>query len=292
MVANMPPPQRIVVIGYRGQLGRALTAALSDRQLLALDYPEIDMTQPGIIEQVCDHRPEVVINAAAWTDVDSAEERPDACYAVNVTGVQNLALACQRSGAALLHVSTNEVFPGESGRFYREWDRPGAVSGSYSRSKEAAEAVVRNLLPGRFYITRTAWLYNNGGNNFITKIQAAADKHGALRVVADEFGSPTYAVDLAEAIVQLIDSGHYGIYHLINSGYCSRYQWAVELLGQSGRSDVPVTPISSGEWPRRTVPPPHAIILNSIGPALGITLRPWEKALAAYFEREANGTGG
>ncbi len=109
------PIERVVLIGFRGQLGRALLESLAtQRAVLALDYPEIDMTRPAIIEQVCDWKPQVVINAAAWTDVDGAEEKQDACYAVNVLGVKHLATACQRSGAALLHVSTNEVFPGDS----------------------------------------------------------------------------------------------------------------------------------------------------------------------------------
>ena len=276
-------PERIVILGFRGQLGRALMERLADRQILALDFPEVDMTQPAIVEQVVDFRPEVVINAAAWTNVEGAEDTPDACYAVIVTGVQHLALACQRSGAALVQVSTNEVFPGEPAAFYREWDATAARSGTYARSKEAAEKAVMNLMAGRFYIVRTAWLYNNGGNNFIAKIIAAADKQGALRVVADEFGNPTYAPDLADAIARLIDLRHYGIYHLTNSGYCTRHQWALEILRLAGRSDVPVTPVSSGEWPRRTTPPSHAILLNTTAAALGIVLRPWQEGLAAYF---------
>lgn len=278
-------PQRIALVGFRGQLGRALLEALTDRQVLALDFPEVDMSQPAIVDQIADFGPDLVLNAAAWTDVDGAEEKPDACYAVNVTGVQNLALAAQRSGASLLHVSTNEVFPGEPARFYREWDATAARSGVYARSKEAAEKVVISLLAGRFYIVRTAWLYNQGGNNFNAKIIAAAEKHGSLRVVADEFGNPTYAPDLAAAVVRLVDSGHHGIYHFTNSGYCTRHQWAVEALRLAGRDTVPVTPISSGEWPRRTTPPPHAILLNTAGAALGITLRPWQEALVEYFRR-------
>lgn len=285
MTTTPSSPQRIALIGYRGQLGRALLDALAGRQVLALDYPEVDMTKPGIVEQIAGFGPELVLNAAAWTNVDGAEETPDACYAVNVTGVQHLASACQRSGAALLHVSTNEVFPGEPARFYREWDATAARSGVYARSKEAAEKAIIGLLAGRFYIVRTAWLYNRGGANFNAKIIDAAGKHGSLRVVADEFGNPTYAPDLAAAIVRLIDSGQHGIYHLTNSGYCTRYQWAVEALRLAGLADVPVTPISSGEWPRRTTPPSHAILLNSVGAALGITLRPWQEALAEYFEQ-------
>ncbi len=145
-------PERIVVLGFRGQLGRALMERLAGREILALDFPEVDMTQPAIVEQIVDFRPEVVINAAAWTNVDGAEDTPDACYAVNVTGVQHLALACQRSSAALVQISTNEVFPGEPARFYREWDATAARSGVYARSKEAAEKVVTSLLTGRFYI--------------------------------------------------------------------------------------------------------------------------------------------
>lgn len=278
-------PQRIALVGFRGQLGRALLEALTDRQVLALDFPEVDMSQPAIVDQIADFGPDLVLNAAAWTDVDGAEEKPDACYAVNVTGVQNLALAAQRSSASLLHVSTNEVFPGEPARFYREWDATAARSGVYARSKEAAEKVVISLLAGRFYIVRTAWLYNQGGNNFNAKIIAAAEKHGSLRVVADEFGNPTYAPDLAAAVVRLVDSGHHGIYHFTNSGYCTRHQWAVEALRLAGRDTVPVAPISSGEWPRRTTPPPHAILLNTAGAALGITLRPWQEALVEYFRR-------
>lgn len=288
--SNFKRARRIVVLGHRGQLGRALMEALAGQPLLGLDYPEVDMTQPAIIEQVLDFHPNLVINAAAWTNVDGAEDQPDACYAVNVTGVQHLAIACQRGQAALVHISTNEVFPGEPGRFYREWDQIAPRSGVYARSKAAAERLVRSLLPGRFYLVRTAWLYNHGGNNFISRILNAADRNGALRVVADEFGNPTYAVDLARAIARLICTEHYGIYHFTNSGYCSRYQFAVELLRLAGRQQVPVTPISSGEWRRRTSPPPHAVLLNTAGAALGISLRPWQEALAAYFEREARST--
>ena len=281
--SHQPARQRLALIGFRGQLGRALLDALAGQPLLALDYPEVDMTRPAIVEQICDFHPDVVINAAAWTNVDAAEDAPEACYAVNVTGVQHLAAACQRSRAALVQVSTNEVFPGQPGRFYREWDATGAASGVYAASKDAAERLVRSLLAGRFYIVRTAWLYHNGGNNFIAKIIAAADKHGSLRVVADEFGNPTYAPDLAAAIAQLIATQHFGIYHFTNSGVCSRYEWAGEILRLAGRGHVPVTPISAAEWPRRTTPPAHAILLNTAGAALGITLRPWQEALAAYF---------
>ena len=124
-------------------------------------------------------------------------------------------------------------------------DATAARSGIYARSKEAGEKVVISLLAGRFFVARTAWLYNNGGNNYIAKIVAAADKQGALRVVADEFGNPTYAPDLADAIARLIDVQHYGIYHLTNSGYCTRHEWALEICARRA-GDVPVTPVLRG----------------------------------------------
>jgi dTDP-4-dehydrorhamnose reductase len=141
---------------------------------------------------------------------------------------------------------------------------------------------VRTLL-NRFYIVRTAWLYARGGNNFVTKIIAAADKHGALRVVTDEVSAPTYAPDLAGAIARLIHTDHFGIFHFANSGICSRYDWACKILQLSGRGHIPVEPITTEQWPRAAPPPLYAPILNFTGAALGITLRPWEEALQEYF---------
>jgi dTDP-4-dehydrorhamnose reductase len=182
----------------------------------------------------------------------------------------------------MVFVSTNDVFDGRLGRPYHEWDTPSPRS-VYARSKAAGEFYVRNLLD-HFYIARTSWLYARGGDNFVTKIIAAADKHGALRVVTDEVSAPTYAPDLAGAIAQLIRSEHYGFYHFSNGGICSRYDWARKILDLSGRGQVPIAPITSDEWQRAAPPPLYAPILNSAGAALGITLRSWEEALEAYFE--------
>jgi dTDP-4-dehydrorhamnose reductase len=272
---------RIAITGCLGQLGRALREALASHTLLLLDLPEGDICDPAIIPDIVDFQPDVVIHPAAYTDVDGAEREPELANRVNVWGTQNVALACQKAAAPLVYLSTNEVFGGRADRPYREWDVPNPIS-SYARSKAAGERVVRTLLQ-RFYIVRVAWLFAPGGSNFVSKIVAAADSHGALRVVDDEFGNPTYAPDAAEAIARLIETGHYGIYHLTNSGICSRYEFAREILRLSGRGDVPVTPIPSSEWPRLSTPPKWAILANTAGAELGITLRPWQDALAAYF---------
>lgn len=274
---------RIVISGHKGQLGTALRQALIGEELLGLDLPEHDITDPAsIVDTVVEFQPDVVIHGAAMTDVDGCEKNPQLAYRVNVLGTQNIATACGRTGAAMVHISTNDVFDGTLGRPYYEWDTPSPQS-VYARSKAAAEFYVRTLLY-RFYIVRTAWLYARGGSNFVTKIIAAADRLGALKVVTDEVSAPTYAPDLAQAIAQLIHTGHYGIYHFTNSGFCSRHDWAYKILELSGRADVPVDPITSGQWQRAAPPPLYAPIVNFTGAALGITLRPWEEALEDYFE--------
>jgi dTDP-4-dehydrorhamnose reductase len=281
---------RIVITGHKGQLGTALREALAEANLFGVDLPEHDITDPSsIVETVVGCRPDVVIHVAAMTHVDGCEQNPELAFRVNALGSQNIALACARCGAAMVHVSTNEVFDGRLGRAYYEWDSPSPLS-VYAQSKAAAEFYVRTLLH-RFYIVRTAWLYAQGGGaadgaapgNFIEKIIAAADRHGALRVVTDEVSSPTYAPDLAAAIAQLLQTGHFGLYHLTNSGTCSRYEWACRILELSGRGHVPVEPITTADWPRPAPPPLYAPIVNFAGAALGITLRPWEDALRAYF---------
>jgi dTDP-4-dehydrorhamnose reductase len=282
---------RILITGHKGQLGRALQAALvrgapgpcDECTITGLDLPEVDITDPRATDRaVREAEPELVIHAAAMTDVDGCQRNPELAFRVNVLGTQNVALACDRAGAAMVHVSTNEVFDGRSGRAYYEWDRPSPLS-IYAQSKAAAEVCIQALLR-RFYIVRTAWLYARGGSNFVTKMIAAADKHGALRVVTDEVSAPTYAPDLAEAIAQLADTGHFGIYHFTNSGLCSRYEWARKILELSGRGQVPVEPITHEQWPRPAPPPLYCPIANLAGAALGITLRPWEEALADYFQ--------
>jgi dTDP-4-dehydrorhamnose reductase len=272
---------RVVITGHNGQLGRQLVAAFNGHELLPLDLPADDITDPRVIARVVAFRPGVIVHAAAFTDVDGAEKDPDLAYRVNAFGTQNMALAAKASDAALLSVSTNEVFDGSQREPYREWDPTNPVS-TYARTKGAAERIVQALAP-RFYIVRIAWLFGPGGNNFITKILTGAEKYGELRVASDEFGNPTYAPDLAEAIARLVQTNHYGIYHLTNAGFCSRYEFAREILRLAGMAEIPVTPILTSDWPRPSKPPLHSVLVNTAAAALGITLRPWQEALAEYI---------
>lgn len=273
---------RVVITGHNGQLGRQLQAAFASHDVLNLDLPCDDITDPGIVSCIAGFRPDLVVHAAAFTDVDGCERDPGLAFRVNAFGTQNVALAARQAGAALLHISTNEVFDGTRRDLYREWDLTNPIS-VYARSKAAGEQIVRDTMAGRFYIARVAWLFGAGGVNFVTKILAAARKQGALRVAADEFGNPTYAPDAAVAVARLGTTGHYGVYHLTNAGFCSRYEFAREILRLADQPDVPITPILSAEWPRPSTPPLHAVLANTAAAGLGIALRPWQEALAAYM---------
>ena len=276
----------ILIIGANGQLGRALAAQfVSADKLTRWTRPRHDIADPVIADAVAAAAPDVVINAAAWTDVDGAEDAPNEAFAANTLGPKYLAEGCARCGAALVQISTNEVFAGEAGHFYREYEQtaPGSV---YARSKAAGELAAALL--DRLYIVRVAWLYGPGGSSFPAKISAAADRYGALRVVNDEYGNPTYAPDVAAAIARLIETRRYGIYHFVNDGCASRHDWAVELLRLTARESLPISPIGAHEWPRPTMPPQHAVLVNQAGSALGIELRDWRAALAEYVQTEFN----
>ena len=277
---------RIIITGHKGQLGRALREMLKGETLFGLDLPQHDITDgQATARAIADFAPQVVIHAAAMTNVDGCERDPDAAYRINGLGAQNVALASQKCGAAMVCVSTNEVFDGAKGEPYLEFDQPHPIN-IYGRSKLAGELITQALL-NRFYIVRTAWLYAQGGSNFVTKMIQLADERGELRVVSDEISSPTYAPDLAEAIAKLIRTDHYGIYHFTNEGVCSRYDFAIKILELAGRGHVPVHPITSDQYARASTPPLYAPIRNfCAATALGITLRPWEEALRAYFDAE------
>ncbi len=271
---------RVVITGHSGQLGRQLQSAFAGQELLLLDLPSDDITAPATAGRIAGFAPELVVHAAAFTDVDGCEREPDRAFQVNALGTQNVALGAERCGAAMVYVSTNEVFDGRRREPYREWETCCPIS-VYARSKAAGEQIVRDLCR-RFYIVRVAWLFGPGGVNFVTKILHGAARQGGLRVACDEFGNPTYAPDVAQGIAQLAGTGHYGIYHLANSGYCSRFEFARAILDYAGLRDMPVTPILCSEWPRPSQPPLHAILANTAAAALGITPRDWQEALAEY----------
>jgi len=278
---------RIALTGAKGQLGRALWPLLeAEHTLLGLDVPEHDITDRArLLETLRAFRPQVIVHAAAWTDVDGCARDPERAYRVNGMGTQFVAQCAAELEAELVYISTNEVFPGTASAPYQEWDRPQPIN-PYGQSKLAGEWYVQHLTR-RFMIVRTAWLYGPGGRNFPHRILQLADERGSLRVVEDEIGSPTYTLDLAAALVQLLHTHAYGIYHLVNEGSASRYAFACEILRQSGREQVPVTPIKAAEFERASTPPLYAPLANVAAAALGIRLRPWQEALRDFLAQNA-----
>ncbi|MCP4535933.1 MAG: dTDP-4-dehydrorhamnose reductase [Chloroflexi bacterium] len=275
---------RIFVTGYKGQLGQALYAALAEHTLSGCDLPELDITdRQAISAAITDFAPDVVIHPAAWTNVDGCARDPDKAYRINAMGTQNIALACAACDAAMVYVSTNEVFDGTATEPCREWDATNPIN-AYAKSKTAGEWFVRHLL-NRFYIARTSWLYAPGGRNFSNphRIIELAEKHGALKVVTDEVANPSYALDLAAAIAALIQTRAYGVYHLVNAGYCSRHEYVSEVLRMGGQEHIPVEPITLDDFERASTPPRFAPLANTAAAALGITLRPWQEAVREFL---------
>lgn len=273
---------RMVLTGHKGQLGRALLPLLAGHEVAGVDLPEYDITDRGALRAaIRDFRPDLILHPAAMTDVEGCARNPDLAYRVNGMGTQNVALAAAEVGAEMLYVSTNEVFDGQATEPYHEWAPRNPIN-AYGRSKLAGEWYVQNLLT-RFYIVRTAWLYAPGGRNFPHRILQLADERGSLKVVADEVGNPTYVVDLVRAIAALIETHAYGVYHAVNAGAASRYDFAREILRLSGRESIPVEPLALAEFQRASTPPAYAPLANNAAAALGITFRPWQAALAEFL---------
>ncbi len=275
---------RIAITGGRGQLGKILERELSPHHdILILDLPECDLTTRGGMNAITDYAPDLVIHTAAMTDVDGCARDPLAAHRANALGTHNVALACQRAHAAMVYISTNEVFDGTQNSPYLETHTRRAIN-AYGASKLAGERYVEMLLD-HFYIVRIAWLYSIGRNNFPSKIIAAAKQNGALTVVDDEIGNPTYAPDLARALAQLIETRHYGMYHLIGEGIASRYDWAARVLELAGLRDVPLTRGKLADYKRASTPPRYGALLNfDAATTLEIKLAPWQDSLDQYMD--------
>ena len=278
---------QILLTGADGRLGSRLLQSLTARghTVAGYDIATMDVTDGDAVRaRLDDTRPELVIHCAAMTAVDQCAENPDRALLVNGLGTQAVAQACLTHGAAMLYISTNEVFDGRETQPYSEYDRPNPIN-AYGRSKWVGEQVVRDLVP-RHFIVRTAWLFAHGGGNFVHAVLRAAREGRPLRVVTNEISSPTYADDLADAIARLIETGRYGIYHLVNEGQVSRYGFARQALDLAGYGDTPIEPIALAEYQRASQPPQYAALRNFAAAQLGIRLRPWQDALAAFIQAE------
>lgn len=275
---------KILITGSNGMLGHDLIEALKDNHELVLTTSRtLDITdKEQVFDFISQNKPDIVINSAAYTDVDGCEQNQDLAYSVNGEGVKNLALACREADSTLVHISTDYIFNGENTRPWVEDDEIGPIS-VYGKSKLKGEQAILEILD-KFFIVRTAWLYGVNGRNFPKTMLELAENHSQITVVYDEVGTPTYTPDLAKAISQLIETEHYGIYHITNSGSCSWCEFARYIFEVAGK-DVEVIPVTAAEFARPAPRPHYSVLENRNWVEKGFEpLRSYKEAIKEYIE--------
>jgi len=276
---------KALVTGAGGMLGRALMPALAaaGHEAMGLTHGEADVTRPDALRDPLERfRPDWVFHLAAFTRVDDCEARAEEAHRVNGLGARHVARAAGEAGAAVLHVSTDYVFPGDATQPYREDDRVGPRS-VYGASKLAGETAVREVHP-RHVIVRTAWLYGRGGTNFVDSVLARARRGEPLRVVDDQRGAPTATADLAPALVKLAAAGQYGTYHCTNAGECTWHDLAVYALRRAGLA-VPVARIDSATLGRPARRPAYSVLNNQkFERVTGHRMAHWQEAVDRYLD--------
>ena len=275
---------KILITGSDGMLGHDLADVLKGKHELILTTSKtLDITDKDhVIDFVSSQKPDMLINAAAYTDVDGCEKNQELAYSVNGEGVRNLAMACKKIGCGLVHISTDYVFNGENTRPWVEDDETGPIS-VYGKSKLEGEKAICEILD-KYFILRTAWLYGVNGRNFPKTMLELAENHSKITVVYDEVGTPTYTLDLAQAISKLIETDCYGIYHLTNSGSCSWCEFARYIFEIAG-ADIEVVPVTADEFARPAPRPSYSVLENRNWVENGFEpLRNYTEAIKEYIE--------
>lgn len=272
---------KILILGAKGMLGHELEKAFAGEgyELTLWDREELDITdQAAVDRQVKELGPQVIINAAAYTAVDKAESEPELVYKINGYAVGNLAQAAKDTDALFVHFSTDYVFDGENHLGYKEnYSAKNPVT-VYGKSKKLAEQLIEDIAP-RYFVIRTQWLFGASGKNFIETMLRLAGEGQELKVVNDQFGSPTYAKDLAGRVREMMEENRpSGIYHVTNSGTASWYDFALEIFRQAGLSPV-VRPVKSEEFAAAAKRPTYSMLINTKLPPL----RSWQEGLKGYL---------
>ncbi len=278
---------KVLITGAKGMLGTDLMDILSrDNKAIGVDINDFDITDATKTkENILKIAPQLVVHSAAYTDVDGCETNIELAYRVNAVGTQSVSLACQAADIPMLYLSTDFIFDGEKKSPYLEWDHANPLS-VYGASKYAGEYFVSHLLK-KYYIVRIAWLYGENGKNFVKTILRLADERDELQIVDDQVGSPTYTVDVANGISQLIKSENYGIYHMVNKGEASWYGFAKKILELSGKSKVVVEPITTEELSRPARRPAYSVLRNlALELTIGDPMRNWEDALEEFVQQK------
>jgi len=279
---------RTLILGSKGQLGRELLRVFSvDGPAHGVDLPELDISNAAAVARLLDGvSPDLIINAAAYTNVEAAEDDREGAFRANEAGARHVAQVASVRKVPVVYYSTDYVFGGSKSTPYLPTD-PISPIGVYAKSKAAGEqaTIAANT---RHFIIRTAWLYGPGGNNFVEKILRAAESRPELRVVSDEIGSPTHTEDLAQATRALCKTTAFGVYHAVNEGFCSRFEFAQAILCMAGVK-TPVQPCLSTEFPTKAERPLYSVLSNAkLEQASGYRMRPWKEALERYLARREN----
>ncbi|HLC48833.1 MAG TPA: dTDP-4-dehydrorhamnose reductase [Candidatus Andersenbacteria bacterium] len=272
----------LVIVGAKGMLGSMLSTVFSEYKPLLVDRDEIDITNIDSVRSVLrEANATLIINAAAYTNVDDAETHTEDAFLVNETGVKNLAEVAKELSATLVHFSTDYVFPGTNSDGYLETDSPGPAVNQYGNSKLAGERALKES-GCNFYLIRTAWLYGSNGKNFVDTMLKLAETKKNLQVVEDQVGCPTYTKDVAMYVKVLLDEKYpFGIYHAVNSGKASWFAFAQKIFEYKDNLPVVVKPVSSSQFPRPAKRPAYSILKNTKGPGI----RAWQEALREYLTK-------
>ena len=276
---------KILLLGHRGMLGSDLLLQLAGKHEIAgFDKDEIDITSASECRKtINDSEPDIVINAAAYTDVDGCQKAKDECFAVNAEAVKNIAESCRKKNIRIIHFSTDYVFDGNGREPYKE-DHPCNPINTYGASKLAGENYLQTL-SDNYILIRTAWLYGKTGKNFVRTILEKAQTTNQLEVVDDQIGSPTYARDLVAAVGLLIDKNITGIFHITNRGSCSWFQFTEKILQEAGITGVKVLPIKSDKLTRPALRPHYSVLsMQKFISATGKAMQPWQLALQDYLQ--------
>lgn len=282
---------KYLITGSNGQLGRALQEEFknSSDEIILHDVDTLDITDNKQVEEILHKaKPNVVFNCAAYTNVDKCEENIDLAYKINALGVQNLAMSCKNVGAKLVHISTDYVFSGDekAPRIESDFTAPRTV---YGKSKLYGEELLKQF-GERYFIVRTAWLYGDG-NNFVRTMLKLSKDHNKLTVVADQFGSPTNAKDLAKVLIELSKTQYYGLYHGTCQGSCSWYEFTKKIYEIMGIKNE-VIKVTSEEFKRPAPRPNYSILDNFCLRLRGLDrFRPWEEAIKDYLENDKDWRG-
>lgn len=276
---------KILVTGCNGQLGRAINKVYADNtsfEIINTDVADLDITSVDkVVEFVKVNKPEVIVNCAAYTAVDASETDEDNAFRINAIGPRNLSIAAQQIGSKIMHISTDYVFDGEGNRPYKEMDKVNP-QGAYGRTKLAGEQMVTQFAD-RFYIVRTAWLYGDG-KNFAKTMLRLAENNDTVRVVADQFGTPTSADELARAIAYLISTDNYGLFHGTCEGSCCWADFTEEIFRLKGLN-TKVNRITTQEYPTPAKRPAYSVLDNYM---LNLTsdyrFASWQDAIKEYLK--------